>query len=262
MKKPPNTKPHPEVTGLLFCGDPHGRFDHIVAAAERWPGVPVILLGDLEPQEPLPQLLGPVWARTWLIHGNHDSEHEAVARHVWSEVAQAQCLHARVVELASGLRVAGLGGVFRERVWHPDRAGQTGGQPRWFNRKAHEHATPRQDRWREGVPMVHWSSIYPDDWQALQAQRCDVLVVHEAPGYHPNGMPLLDELARAMGAKLVVHGHHHDRLDSRSVWTSQGFQSFGVGLRGITWIEPHTGEAEVVVPGELDEARMRRGALS
>jgi hypothetical protein len=36
-----------------------------------------------------------------------------------------------VVEIA-GLRVAGLGGVFRGRIWHPEDAGL---QPRWRTRE-------------------------------------------------------------------------------------------------------------------------------
>jgi hypothetical protein len=84
--------------------------------------------------------------------------------------------------------------------------------------------------------------------------RCDIFITHEAPGYHPNGFELLDTLAQAMGAKAVVHGHHHDRIDSSDRWLAQGFKSHGVGLRGITAID-QDGNAEVIVPGELDKAR-------
>jgi hypothetical protein len=87
--------------------------------------------------------------------------------------------------------------------------------------------------------------------------RADVLITHEAPGYHPNGFELLDTLAQSMGAKVTVHGHHHDRLDSSDRWAAQGHKSFGVGLMGITAIDAD-GNAEVIVPGELDEARNSR----
>jgi hypothetical protein len=87
--------------------------------------------------------------------------------------------------------------------------------------------------------------------------RADVLILHEAPAYHPNGFDLLDTLAQSMGAKVVVHGHHHDRLDSSDRWAEQGFKSYGVGLRGITSIDAK-GNAEVVVAGELDDARLGR----
>ena len=56
----------------------------------------------------------------------------------------------------------------------------------------------------------------------------------------------------APGATL--YGHHHDALDSSSRWRAQGFRTYGVGLRGITAIDPD-GMARVVVSGELDHAR-------
>ena len=87
--------------------------------------------------------------------------------------------------------------------------------------------------------------------------RADVLITHEAPGYHRNGFEILDTLAQSMGAKVAVHGHHHDRLDSSGRWSRQGFRSFGVGLRGITAIDGD-GNATVIVPGELDAQRNHR----
>lgn len=84
--------------------------------------------------------------------------------------------------------------------------------------------------------------------------RCDILITHEAPGYHNNGFEILDDVARNMGAKVTVHGHHHDRLDSSERWAQQGFKSFGVGLRGISAIDIE-GNTTVVIPGELDTQR-------
>lgn len=236
--------------GLLFCGDPHGSYRQVRQAAEMRPDCPVILLGDLEPSRPLPDELGLAWERTWLIHGNHDTDQEAVAQHVWAPEAAARSLHARVVELGNGLRIAGLGGVFRERVWHPDPASHRRGQPVWPDRESHARGVSPRDRWRGGVPMQHWSSIYIAEVEALRRLQADVLVLHEAPGYHPHGFDLLDELARAMGASLVVHGHHHDSMNSSARWAGQKFRSFGVGLRGVTWIDPFTGAFELLKRGD------------
>jgi hypothetical protein len=36
-----------------------------------------------------------------------------------------------------------------------------------------------------------------------------------------------------MGVRMTVHGHQHDSIDSSAHWDAQGFQSFGVGLRGV-----------------------------
>lgn len=98
--------------------------------------------------------------------------------------------------------------------------------------------------------MAHWSSIFPDDWQA---QRCDLLVTHVVAFHHTNGMPLPDDLVRGMGERLVVHEHHHDGLDSIGAWDAQGLRPIGVGLRRVTRIDPTTGEAAVVVSRELED---------
>lgn len=81
--------------------------------------------------------------------------------------------------------------------------------------------------------------------------HADILVTHEAPGYHGNGFLILDTLARKMGVKVTVHGHQHDCQDSSERWVEQEFESFGLGLRGITAINSD-GLARVVVPAELD----------
>jgi len=41
-------------------------------------------------------------------------------------------------------------------------------------------------------------------------------VTHEAPSSHPSGSAVLDELARRMGARLIVHGHHHVASHARA----------------------------------------------
>ena len=101
------------------------------------------------------------------------------------------------------------------------------------------------------------STIYPEDVDALASLEADVLVTHEAPGYHPHGVDVLDTLARLMRVRVVVHGHHHDAIDSRASWAAQGFASHGVGLRGLTAIGAD-GRARTVLPGELD--RIGRGS--
>ena len=85
-----------------------------------------------------------------------------------------------------------------------------------------------------GPHRKHWGSIYPGELDKLADLRADILITHEAPGYHPNGFEILDTLAQALGAKLSVLGHHHDALDSSTRWAAQGFESRGVGLRGIS----------------------------
>ena len=243
---------------VLYCGDPHGgvrgSLQYIIDAALETQASAVILLGDIEPARPLHEELGPILDRTWWIPGNHDSDSDESWRRVATPEMLSRNLHGRVVTLPNGTHIAGFGGVFRESVWHPSPSSERGGVPAFRGRLAHAKATPRQDRWEGGHHRKHWGTIYPDELDHLAELRADVLVTHEAPGYHPNGFDILDTLAQSLGVKVAVHGHHHDRLDSSARWAAQGFKSFGVGLRGITAIDAD-GLATVVRPGELDAAR-------
>ncbi len=249
------------MTGpVLFCGDPHGRFDQITQAVNATGASTVVLLGDLEPKRPLHLELAPVLGQAvnvWFVHGNHDADTDTNWRHVWASELGDRTVHCRVVELPTGLRLAGLGGVFRKSIWYPKAGAEETTGPAFRTRKEHAQATPRQDRWLSvHHHRKHFGSIYPEEVEQLSRQRADILVTHEAPGYHPHGFELLDDLARSMGAKVVVHGHQHDSIDSASRWGEQGFRSFGVGLRGVTAIDIE-GNAQVVVPGEAASASGR-----
>lgn len=59
---------------VLFCGDAHGRFEHILDAAEALAPSAIVLLGDMESPRPLHVELADVADRLWLIHGNHDTD--------------------------------------------------------------------------------------------------------------------------------------------------------------------------------------------
>lgn len=242
---------------ILFCGDPHGEFVQVLLAAELFPDLPIVLLGDMEARQPLARELASIEHRCWWIHGNHDTDTEPSWANLWRGGLVDRSLHGQVATLPGGLRVAGLGGIFRESVWNPDPGSATAKTPAFRSRDEHARKTPRQDRWEGSTALRHWSTIYPAEVDRLSGLQADVLVLHEAPGYHPHGFELLDTLAQSMGAGVVVHGHHHDALDSSSRWPLQGFKSFGVGLRGVTRISLD-GEVEVVFPGELDEQRATR----
>ena len=165
---------------ILFCGDPHGQWQHIIDAALQTDARAVILLGDLEPARPLHIELEAIWERVWFIHGNHDTDHANNFANVWHDDVSVRNIHGRVVTLPCGTRIGGLGGVFRGGVWYPkDRQA-----PKFRNREEHVRITPRQDRWQGSVHLKHWSSIYPDEVEQLAAQQADILFTHEAPGYH------------------------------------------------------------------------------
>ena len=237
---------------VLYCGDPHGEFRYIVRAAEELKASAVVLLGDLEPERPLHDELKSIASKVWFIHGNHDTDDDWNWSNVWESRLAERNIHGRVVTLPDGTRLAGLGGVFRS-VWNPSLPTE----PRFRSPAEHDSATHRWDQWRGGRARKHWSSIYPDELDRLADLRADVLITHEAPGYHRHGFEILDTLAQSMGAKVLVHGHHHDRLDSAAFWARQGHRTFGVGLQGITAIDER-GNASVIVAGELDEQRNYR----
>jgi hypothetical protein len=73
--------------------------------------------------------------------------------------------------------------------------------------------------------------------EQLATQQADILITHEAPGYHEHGFKELDSLARRIGVPMMVHGHQHDNIDSSAHWNAQGFQSFGVGLQGVMAVD-------------------------
>lgn len=235
---------------ILYCGDPHGQFRHIIKAATELHASAVVLLGDMESARPLHEELESILDLVWYIHGNHDTDSDQDWKHLWESELKDRNIDGRVVTLPDGTRLAGLGGVFRESVWYPTLPTD----PKFKNRKEHVEASSGQDRWQGDVNRRHWSSIYPDVLDHLANMSADVLITHEAGGYHHNGFSILDTLAQSLGAKVSIHGHHHDRLNSSERWAQQGFKSYGVGLRGITAIDA-VGNATIIVPGELDQQR-------
>jgi len=216
---------------LWFAGDPHGDFRPLLQAAQKAiqqgnPPAAVILLGDLDLDRPLEEMVAPLRSSSieiWWIHGNHDCDRAEWYDRLFESGLKEQGLHGRVVEIA-GLRVAGLGGVFRERVWRPPNP------PRFTDRKALLRTLPRRDHWRGGLPRKQRCTIFREDYERLWTQRADILVCHEAPSCHPYGFEAIDELAEAMGVKKIIHGHHHEAYRDR---TRNGIEVVGVGLCGV-----------------------------
>lgn len=188
--------------------------------------------------------------RVWFIPGNHDTDRTPSweALQAWPE----RNLHGRVVEVA-GVRIAGLGGIFRSEIWRPDSSMP----PKFASLQAylnHLRLSTHPNDWavrQQSLRVIkHHSSLFPDDLDALAAQDADVLVTHEAPSCHPQGFALIDDLARALRVRTLFHGHHHDCLDYSGSTAELGFRAHGVGLRGISALD-----GTVLLPGELDAAR-------
>lgn len=254
------------MSRIYFFGDNHGHFEHINRTVLSDRPDAIILLGDIEARRSLEEELAPIIGKSPIhfVHGNHDSDSQENWNNLFLSTLSDRNLHGRV-ETIAGVRIAGLGGVFRDKVWYPPAAPtfetfEDYRQSLNLKYRTHDRSltidTQEQSAIRDGQERQHTTTIFPDVYERLFCERADVLVVHEAPSCHPNGFSAIDELAQALGVRAVFHGHHHDRLDYRAAWERLGFQAHGVGFCGCTDLL-----GNVVLPGDLDEARKYRGIV-
>ena len=234
---------------IVFIGDIHQQWQSVergLAALDPLPRA-AVLLGDMQCERPLDELAAPLLDRGIDVHwifGNHDNDG---GPEMWANLVEPErnprttqgALHARVVEVA-GVRVAGLGGTFRPRIWEPP-------EPPRLHRRAQLPEDLAGLNWGEDhvAALIHSlgaTAIWPEDYEYLARQRADILVTHEAPRSHPSGNAALDELARAMGAQLIVHGHHH--VSYRAV-APDGLRAMGVAAAWGATID-----GELLWPGE------------
>ena len=218
---------------LLIVGDPHGDWRPLLdAVADERPAA-LVILGDCDLGRPLHVELAPVFAagvEVAYLYGNHEKDSSAS----WDNLVgdhPGGLLHARVRRLGR-YDVAGIAGVFKQRIWLPPA------EPLFGTRSAFLRQLPHNERWRGGLPLRQRDAIFPEDFRALAGKRADILFAHEAPSTHPHGFAVLDDLARRLRVRLIVHGHHHTSL-------------VGVTLDGIAVIG--LGKAEVL--------RLRAGDL-
>ena len=238
---------------VVFIGDIHRQWRYVVqglAAATRRPRV-AVLLGDMECDQPLDVVAAPLLDAGIAVHwiwGNHDYDG---GPEMWSNLADAArnprtcggAMNGRVVDIG-GLRVAGLGGTFRRRIWEPPEL------PRLRHREelADDIATLGPE-WTEAqrrgmADALAAMAIWPEDVDALYAESADILVTHEAPSSHPQGFAMIDAIARRIGARLIIHGHHHVcyRARAEDGLHVQGVGAgWAVGLNGQPW---WSGEAD------------------
>jgi len=253
---------------IWLLGDVHGNFDHVletVAKAGERPAA-VVFLGDLECPRPFSECVAEIEAagiQCWAIPGNHDTDSAEAYLNLWGDTLfQERNLHGRIVEI-DGLRVAGLGGVFRKSIWNPDDLDALPAVRSWPGLCESQNATrPTRLRMasptleqisRDGVLRKHVSTIFYDDWLSLYGQPADILLTHEAPDCHPHGFAAISALAGAMRVKYAFHGHQHDSLNYRGHDTRLGFEAHGVGFMGVT--DQYGGRLRV---GEFDQSREYR----
>lgn len=218
------------MTRILFHADPHGNFAPLRDAVEHHHPDAVVLLGDQTLDRPLEDELSGLRVPVKWIHGNHDMDSDAMYDYLFESPYGS--LHGSVQEVA-GVRIAGLGGVFRGRVWKPD-------EPPVF-RKASEclETLGKGNRWRGGLPRKLRYAIFPEDYDRLSLQRADILVTHEAPESHPYGFRALGDLARQMRVEVMLHGHHHFDYQGQ---LHGGIEVYGLGLAGSRLVEFSPGQ--------------------
>jgi len=189
---------------ILFAGDPHGNFQPLIEAVRKYRPEAVVMLGDYDLERPLECYLDEIIGLTevWWIAGNHDFQSPGKYHNLFHSSLADYGLHLRVREIA-GLRIAGLGGIFLGRVWYPPS------QPKWINKRHFLNSQKPELRMHE-LSLKYRSAIWHDEYETLKALRADILVTHEAPSSHRFGFAAIGELASAMGAKHIFHGHLHE----------------------------------------------------
>jgi len=224
------------VADIWFAGDNHSRFRHIIDVVRRHRPSAIVLLGDVQAKRPLHDELAEILsiAQIFWIPGNHDSDSVEDYDNLFGSALADRNLHGRVLNIG-GVRIAGLGGVFRERVWMPPA------EPVHASAKEFMRVAGKGNRWRGGLPLRHRTTIFADDYYSLARLRADVLVTlrhhltrwHEDPcrrvgrGSRPQETVQLTydrQLGIARGAKCHSSNHssHHrparvGRLSCRSV---------------------------------------------
>ncbi len=231
---------------ILFCGDPHGDFKAVISAVEIYAPQAVVLLGDCDLEQPLEQVLSTIIDKTevWFIPGNHDADHDCWYDHLFKSQLRDRNLHGRVVEI-DGKRIAGLGGVFREKIWMPPA------QPKFRTPKDLLRTCRKQQLWRDGIPRKHHVSIFWQTYETLWNKQADILVTHEAPSCHRYGFRELDDLAQALSVSTVVHGHHHEQY-SRTICGNK------ITVHGVSKAGVCDEQGNVLIVGKQEEERRRR----
>ena len=197
---------------LGFFGDPHSDYGAVARAVVDGPADTSVFLGDFDLTRPLDEELSALsgaGSDIWYIHGNHDTDTVEWYDFVFGSKLADRNLAGRIVDI-DGIRVAGLGGVFRSKVWDPRRSNA---EPFFMSRQEFVGARPHA-LWRGGLPRRHRSTVFPEDFAALSKESADILVTHEAPSTHKFGYRQIDKLAECMGVELIVHGHHHEAYES------------------------------------------------
>ena len=181
---------------IFFCCYTYGNFDHVINTVQAHKLVAIIFPGDLQAKKPLQDEL-----RMILDDTDFDADHD----NLFISSLAPRNLHAKAVDMA-GVRIAGLGGVFRGRVWLPP------GDPVFASPCDLVRSVGSSNLWRNGLMRKLCSTIFPVDYFRLMGKRADVLVTHEAASVHQHGWDAVDALASSLRMRKFLYGHHEDHL--------------------------------------------------
>ncbi|WP_052813058.1 metallophosphoesterase family protein [Desulfonatronum thioautotrophicum] len=205
---------------VLLAGDTHGEFQHVLSCSHEADAI--IFLGDQTPKRDFKSELGAVADKSWFVLGNHDSDHlEFLQNH---KSMLHRCLHCTVEEFG-GIRVAGLNGIFMRRFLGLSNVDLL---KDLYSLKPFYHSR-RDCLWYRSLGYEYLTAIFPEDIEHMIELQADVLVCHEAPECHRHGFMMLGDLARTMGVKLLIHGHHHERYEDV---IEEGIKVVGLGPPG------------------------------
>ena len=228
---------------IFLCGDPHGEFDHILGAIDQWHPDAVLILGDLTPPYSLDEIFkGVKNTKIYWIPGNHDTDTDLIYDRLWRSRFAKNNLHGRVQDVC-GVKVAGLGGVFRGQIWMPPN------EPLYPSPSLFIRKVGRSGMWRGGLPRRHRSTIFSSVYDKLKVCKADILITHEAPSMHAKGFEAIDDLALSLGAKMIFHAHQHE---SKCYFPTKNLKARGIGLRGIIDLE-----GNVIVPAQVDPRELQ-----
>ena len=124
---------------ILFYGDPHKNWGPLYDACAIYsqPGH-IIVVGDLELERPLHREISDVFDAGWSVHyilGNHDTHGCPQYMHLVDDHPSGH-LGGKVTPVGD-FQVAGLSGVFKDRIWRPPN------DQRYQDRRASQPPGPR-----------------------------------------------------------------------------------------------------------------------
>ncbi|MEE3622988.1 metallophosphoesterase [Nitrospirillum sp. BR 11752] len=226
---------------IVAVGDPHGDWQPLLEVCQRVRPAAVLIVGDCDLSRPIHETLAPLWEagiRVRYVIGNHDVDSPAWFANLVEDHPTGN-LHGRAEEI-EGVMVAGLSGIYSPMVWFPKSSHEHLG-PFFWSREAWLRKHPHLQRQRDvgardgrGLPIKYHGLIFPEDHDLLaeigRVERADILLTHEAPPTHRYGFLGIQQAAEACGAKLVIHGHHHQSYE--------GVLPNGCKVRGLARGEP------------------------